>query len=199
MKIPYFLNRVDANILTNYEIKDDKIIRYYTKHLEQTIPYSKEKEKQALEDLKYVANSLSEYEKYVTERRDIGIKGIIIFSMIEAVFAYMGNLRKLDKVGYISILTLLSIYMSTFIVVYKMFFDDAKLIDKYKYFLENEELINEDILKRYKEFYGDDAPIDEAAIMTINDIDDYNYETLVEMVEAIKNQDNKIYTLKENN
>ena len=58
-------------------------------------------------------------------------------------------------------------------------------IKKYRLFLENEKLLNDDIVKRYFELYGSNAPIEEINTITINDLDNYSYNDLEMMVDSI--------------
>lgn len=58
-------------------------------------------------------------------------------------------------------------------------------IKKYRLFLENEKLLNDDIVKRYFELYGSNAPIKEINTITINDLDNYSYNDLEMMVDSI--------------
>ena len=59
-------------------------------------------------------------------------------------------------------------------------------IKKYRLFLENEKLLNDDIVKRYFELYGSNAPIEEINTITINDLDNYSYNDLEMMVDSIQ-------------
>ena len=59
-------------------------------------------------------------------------------------------------------------------------------IKKYRLFLENEKLLNDDIVKNYFELYGSNAPIEEINTITINDLDNYSYNDLEMMVDSIQ-------------
>lgn len=66
------------------------------------------------------------------------------------------------------------------------YYQIANMILTLKLFKENEDLINEEIMNQYYNFYGPRAKLRDVNKMTVEDLNNYSLSDLVEMIENIK-------------
>ena len=162
---------IDTNpIITNYEINNGKIIVHYSNKTIRTIPYDKENEYSILKEMKDQAIMIIDY-----------------IEVYEDIFR-----KNLETSMADSLLTIISASISTAIpnnCKYIGLLKKIEEIKKYKYYIENEDLINNEIVSRFFEFYGIYSDPNYANRITINDIDKYTLEDLENIVGLIKSSD----------
>ena len=184
--------------VTNYRIEGDKLIINCSNYPEPVeAPYSKEAEEEVLETMKKQAQQMfqfeEEYKRKISKNQlNAFFQGLLAASNGAFLAANTNN-----SVKAINILAVLICGTSTIISAAEADEAQEKLdeINKYKYFLAWEEEINEEIIDRYHQFYGKDAPIEEANIMTINDLDKYTLTEIKEIVEHISRSKDYILRL----
>ena len=99
--------------------------------------------------------------------------------LLYIVYKYIGLLATLLFGGF-------AIYNGKKAINYDKKIEEIK---KYKYYIENEDLINNEIVSRFFEFYGIYSDPNYANRITINDIDKYTLEDLENIVGLIKSSD----------
>ena len=180
----------DAPFITKYIINGDKIEIYFSNNKKEVIPYTKKVEENILLIMKKEAVAMSKIYTYIEEKYKSNKKNATIYSILFLInsMLFAQNASSSRKLNLFA-----SLWCCTFAVIHCVMLSikDKQLdeIEKWNYFLKNENIINEEIIRRFKEFYGEDANIDEANKITINDIDDYSLEDLQDMIHNIKNSD----------
>ncbi len=180
----------DAPFITKYVINGDKIEVFFSSNKKEIIPYTKKAEEKILLIMKKQAEIMSKIYIYIEEEYKSNKKNATIYSILFLInsMLFVQNASSSRKLNLFA-----SLWCCTFAVIHCVMLSikDKKLdeIEKWNYFLKNENIINEEIIRRFKEFYGEDANIDEANKITINDIDDYSLEDLQDMIHSIKNSD----------
>ena len=180
----------DAPFITKYIINGDKIEIYFSNNKKEVIPYTKKAEEKILLIMKKEAVAMSKIYTYIEEEYKSNKKNATIYSILFLInsMLFAQNASSSRKLNLFA-----SLWCCTFAVIHCVMLSikDKQLdeIEKWNYFLKNENIINEEIIRRFKEFYGEDANIDEANKITINDIDDYSLEDLQDMIHYIKNSD----------
>lgn len=186
--MPSYISRFD--FITGYDIKDDKIIVNYASG------YSTEKEN-TKENLRSIVEAMKNQ----------------VFSTIDGI--NMEKINKSIKsdnfwIGYNSWFTIYTLYNSLtststfnkgfqgvlcclFILLGFQRLHDRTInkekkneILKYKYFLDNEDIINYEILKRYFDEEPNSPDLSDVPLITINDIDNMSLTELKETVELIR-------------
>lgn len=180
----------DAPFITKYIINGDKIEIYFSNNKKEIIPYTKKAEEKILLIMKKQAEIMSKIYIYIEEEYKSNKKNATIYSILFLInsMLFAQNASSSRKLNLFA-----SLWCCTFAVIHCVMLSkkDKQLdeIEKWNYFLKNENIINEEIIRRFKEFYGEDANIDEANKITINDIDEYSLEDLQDMIHYIKNSD----------
>ena len=180
----------DAPFITKYVINGDKIEVFFSSDKKEIIPYTKKAEEKILLIMKKQAEIMSKIYIYIVEEYKSNKKNATIYSILFLInsMLFAQNASSSRKLNLFA-----SLWCCTFAVIHCIMLSikDKKLdeIEKWNYFLKNENIINEEIIRRFKEFYGEDANIDEANRITINDIDEYSLEDLQDMIHSIKNSD----------
>ncbi len=184
--------------VTSYTIDGDKILincSNYPKPIE--VEYSVEEEKDLLEVMKQQAKDAIEYQN--SYRKDIDHNVLHFLSngalTLTSAIILLDNLdNKMKYIGMLGIIT--GAFASTFAAVIGK--SDKKKLEeliKYEYFLNNESIINDDIIDKYHEMYGENAPINEANLISFNNIDEYTLDDLKERVRNIVSSEDYILSL----
>ncbi len=178
-----------SSFITHYNLERTNIRIHYLNGDTKLIPYDKENEELVLKTMKNQVDLLINCEeKYKYEAKSYGVLAILDSL---AAASNIVVLSLVDENKKITILRLVSTGIWTFLAAYygsdaikaKRALEDIK---KFKLFLENEELINQNMIDSYIEMYGDTAPISDANKMTVNDLDNYTLSELEEMIASIK-------------
>lgn len=186
--------------ITHYDIEGDQMILHYNGlYTDVKIPYTKE-----YEDV--VLKSMTDHAKFMLKHEDefrTDLKqDLLHFILNTVVFLGYGSIQRplveasgsnsklLGIIGHLAA-TMFGIASVLYGISSLIAQDKVEDIKKYKYFFENEQLINDEIFKRFVDFYGETSSIDELNTFTINDLYDYNLIDLQEMVESIKSS-NKV-------
>ena len=157
--------------ITGYKVKDDDIIIYYSDGNSITIDYTKK-------DEEYLLKRIKDYKKkYMQEIKSLKI--IIEFNkqiiQKETVYLSRGSFYK-DKSKV------------------EKAKEDIKTAEEYisrlkkaLFFIENERLINNEMLRQYDYLPDEEKENYEASVISIDDLDNYTSDDLKEIVELIKN------------
>jgi hypothetical protein len=181
----------DKLFITSYQLNGTSIKINYGKNRFRVIPYSKEAENIILEIMKKQVETMYDFENIITS----DYKTCRNFAIIDAFLALANGAMFLfnhtNNIKYINLAGMIVTDAAAIIYAGQANKNHKKLdeIRKYKYFLENEDIINHEITLRYFDFYGKDADINEANRITLNNIDDYTLEDLETIVELIKSSD----------
>ena len=186
------LNQVAKyDFITGYEIKDDKIIvNYANKARHEELKFSPSTLKlievqmrnQVLSSMSDAA--INEYRKYIKSANWWMIYNLwfIFYSSFNAAngnYPFSRALQSILCLGFISMLGRNIKDKED----YKEYINE---IEKYRFFIENEDTINYEIVKRYFESDANSPDISGAPLITINDIDDMTLTELKETVELIR-------------
>ena len=188
----------DKPILTSYRVIGNEIEMFYANYDSKRIPYSKQSEKELVDSLKENALTLIRNMELFEKEFNKESMYVYLSAALAVLNAYLLSYH-LQKGNEPIVINALAIFFSTLFVIdfikaannNGLAYNDAL---KYQYFLENEDTINLETIKRYKEFYGEDAPLEDVNRMTINDLDNYTLEDLQHIVETI--QTDEEYQLK---
>ncbi len=177
-------------IITNYEIINGKIIVYYSNKTIRTLPNNKENEYSILKEMKDQAiraiDYIEVYEDIFRKNLETSMADSLLTIISASISTAIPNNSK-----YIGLLVTLlfggiAIYNGKKAINYDKRIEEIK---KYKYFIENEDLINNEIVSRFFDFYGIYSDPNYANRITINDIDKYTLEDLENIVGLIKSSD----------
>lgn len=184
--------------ITDYVIDGNKIEIHYSNYMPTRVPYSAKQEKMIVEEMKKQAKQVIEYEREY--KKDIERNRILALSNTALSFACVAlALHNYDNnMKYLDILAALASAGSVALTSKAIRIDKSKLkdIEKYRFFLQNEKTINDDIIDRYHEMYGINAPIEDANLLTFNNIDQYTLTELVERVKNIEASDDYLLSLR---
>ncbi len=177
------------DFITHFELKDDKLYVTFRRNnevLNVTVPYSKEDEEMLLWMMKYDANKIIEYKNELLNR----IKernGDITLTALLSLIATASVLINKDSIYFLAIVY--AYCVSRFGISRLKNIQDKSIIsdiDKYEYYLENEDAINnEDFLKILN--ISDSSK--EINKITINDLDNYTLEDLETIVDYGRTDD----------
>jgi hypothetical protein len=179
--------RALTSIQTHYEIDGDEIVIYHSYHEPRRLKYTKQIEKDTLEIMHQEAIARSNYQDIFSSQSNSYLMHTIAEGALAATNA---SLLLFNTNNYVKGL---NIFAALFCGTYAAFFSDQHSIakerlneiKKYSLFFDWEEEINKEMIKRYHELYGEDAPIEEANKMTLNDLEDYTLTEVQEIVENI--------------
>ena len=178
-----------SSFITHYNLERTNIKIHYLNGDTKLIPYDKENEELVLEKMKNQVDFLINCEeKYKYEAKSYGAIATLdsLVSILNIASLSLDHSEKkhvIIKLIVIGIWTFLAAHYGSDAIKAKRALEDIK---KFKLFLENEELINQNMIDSYIEMYGDTAPISDANKMTVNDLDNYTLSELEEMIASIK-------------
>ena len=182
---------IDTNpIITNYEINNGKIIVHYSNKTIRTLPYNKESEYSILKEMKDQAIMIIDYIEVYEDIFRKNLETSMADSLLTIISASISTAIP-NNCKYIGLLATLlfggfAIYNGKKTINYDKKIEEIK---KYKYYIENEDLINNEIVSRFFDFYGIYSDPNYANRITINDIDKYTLEDLENIVGLIKSSD----------
>ena len=182
-------NYPGGDFITGYDIKDDRInLHFAFEEKDHSIEYSKEKVYLLNDKMRSQVENNELENKYKNKNRQL-----TWWKFYNMWFAYFSiyNANKASSNGYRIAHSVLFLFFVLFLglnikdkIKNKERLDEIR---KYKYFIENQELINYEIIKRHLENNNSNIPdITDAPLITINDIDDMTLIELKETVELIK-------------
>ncbi len=176
-----------TSVPSYYEIDGDEIVIYHSFRGPIRLKYTEELEKECLEIMRKDAITRANYADIYSSRASTSLTHTIGQGALAALNA---SLLLLSTNGYVKGFNIFAaLYCGTFAAVFANEHAKAKEIaneiKKYNLFFDWEEEINEDVFKRYHELYGEDAPIEEANKITINDIKNRSFTEVQETVENI--------------
>ena len=177
------------DFINGYDVKDGKIIVHQNGNETYEIPYTIEDEKQILYEMRaQVPVSGGHDNDYY---RDI-LSGRILLTFYPLLcvthFIFgrkTGRFENYLLSGGFAFLTVL------YAAYYSKSIKKSDEIEKYNLFLENEDLINEEIIREFNEHqeWVNDESL-EPNTMTINDLDHYTYKEILDIIEMIKESNN---------
>ena len=181
-------DKKDDFFVKKYEIKDDKI-EVFRGNDSVIMDYSKDKVDLLNDIMKNQIVNISfdkERQNKYKKNREIFW---IIYNLYFTGFTYSrlnSSDTKLFKYIF-GIATIIFIELTNIrIKLYFKYKDKIKEVEKFKYFIENEDIINYELIKRYLESFNTNNSCDFSPI-TINDIDDMSLKELKEIKELIEN------------
>ena len=176
-----------ASSITDYVIDKNEIEIHFGNYRSLRLPYTKELEKEILNEMKKAAIKTFDQEESYIKISSNNLLNALAQGTLASANAYFLFYNLNNNIKYINILAVLLCGTNT--VVSAISHSKAKKmleeIEKHKCFIYWEEAINDEIIRRYHDMYGENAPIEEANIMTINDLDNYSLKEIKEMAEHI--------------
>ena len=188
----YSLNKEQRDLfILNYKVEDKNIILNFASGKEKEIPYSIENEKKVLN---YMKEQVMNYKEFVEKQELLKIRLDFLLSLSTVVFMY--NTLFSISIAPEDTFTKCVISISALIIVYNLVLkkrvnDKLADLEKNKYFLQNEDTINNKLddmknmntlprLKKYfeKEF-NSSTQKEKVYHITLNDLDDMSLEELV--------------------
>lgn len=197
MKDIYNRNPKDAgtyDFITKYEIENNYLHVYYSSGMRDVLELTKDNLIMIQDQMKNQILNAASIEKL--SKRKINYDSFwtaynVLFGgrSLYYIITSDNNNQKYFQACCLALFLLLSGLWINELVYNKERLDEIK---KYKYFIENEDLINYDNIKRYFEENESNIPnLDDIQVLTINDINDITLIELKEMVELNTNNNDE--------
>lgn len=180
-------NNLIEPFIVHYYIDGNELKVIYSDSKTFSFDYSKEKELEILKTMREQVKDIDKLRKELTKEKNLDT-GLLLLSSSFVLFNGLLMTTSIPDLRPINIVAVLAGSLGSIYFGINAFKEDDELrtIEKYKFFIENEKIITDEMVSQYYEIYGSDAPIEEANTITINDLNDYSLEDLEEMVSMIK-------------